>query len=42
MNAVEGATVLIALLLQTGGAASADGLAPFAEARRELAESHAV
>ena len=30
--------VLIQLLLPTSGAASADGLAPLAETRRELAE----
>jgi len=35
---VEGATVLIQLLLPPSGAASADGLAPLAQTRRELAD----
>ena len=37
-HAVEGAMVLIQLLLPTNGAAAADGLAPLAETRRELAD----
>ena len=37
-RAVEGAMVLIQLLLPTSGAAGADGLAPLAETRRELAD----
>jgi hypothetical protein len=35
---VEGAMVLIQLLLPTSGAARADGLAPLAQTRRELAD----
>jgi hypothetical protein len=37
-HALEDAMVLIQLLLPTSGAASADGLAPLAETRRELAD----
>lgn len=37
MREVEGAMVLIQLLLPTSGAAKADGLAPLAETQRELA-----
>jgi hypothetical protein len=38
LHAVEGAMVLIQLLLPTNGAAPGDGLAPLAETRRELAD----
>jgi len=37
-DGVEGAMVLIQLLLPTSGAAGADGLAPLAETRRELVD----
>jgi len=37
-HAVEGAMVLIQLLLPTTGVTGADGLAPLAQTRRELAE----
>jgi hypothetical protein len=37
LHAVEGAMVLIQLLLPTGGETRADGQAPLAETRRELA-----
>jgi hypothetical protein len=37
-HAVEGAMVLIQLLLPTNGAAAADGFAPLAQTRRELAD----
>jgi hypothetical protein len=37
MSTVDGAMVLIQLLLPASGAASVDGMAPLAETRRELA-----